>query len=104
MKHYLAQLIKVGGYTIQGPLTTINTLGDLVNRLVDFLIPVAGIILLLVLIWGGYDYLMSRGQPEKIKSAQAKITTGIVGFILLIASYIIVKLIAKIFGFDTGIL
>jgi len=57
-----------------------------------------------VIIWGGYDFLMSQGQPEKMKSAQAKITTGLVGFILLIVSYIVVKLIARIFGVGEGIL
>jgi len=71
---------------------------------VKFLIPLAGIILLMVMIWGGYDYMMSRGQPEKIKSAQAKITTGIIGFALLVFSYIIAKLVATIFGLGQGIL
>ncbi len=104
MKKYFAQQINVGGYSIEGPLQGINTLGDLVNKIVELLIPLAGIILFLVLIWGGYDFLMSQGNPEKIKSAQAKITTGIIGFVLLILAYVIVKLIAKIFGVGEGIL
>lgn len=98
MKNHLAQQINIGGQAITGPVEGFNTLADVINRVVEFLIPLAGIILLLVLIWGGYDFLMSQGQPEKIKSAQAKITTGIIGFVLLVFSYVIVKLIAKIFG------
>ena len=104
MKHYLSQQINIGGQQIQGPLQEINNLSDVVNKIITLLIPLAGIILLLVLIWGGYDYLMSQGQPEKLKSAQAKITTGIIGFVLLIASYVIVKLITTIFGIGEGIL
>ena len=104
MKIYLTQQIDIGGQPITGPLQGITSLSDIVNRIVEFLIPLAGIILLLVLIWGGYDYLMSQGQPEKIKNAQAKITTGIIGFILLVFSYILVRLIVKIFGLDEGIL
>lgn len=100
----LAQQVDIGGQPITGPLQGINNLSDIVNKVVEFLIPLAGIILLLVLIWGGYDYLMSQGNPEKIKGAQAKITTGIIGFVLLVVSYVVVKLIAKIFGFDVGIL
>jgi len=105
---YLAQSINVGGQNIQGPLdvgqgTGNNvTLAAIVNRVVQFLIPVAGIILLLVLIWGGYDYMMSGGTPDKIKSAQAKLTTAIIGFILLITSYILVKVITMIFGITGG--
>ena len=100
----LAQNINIGGQSISGPLENINTVGDLINRLLSFLIPLAGIILLLVLIWGGYDFLMSGGAPDKIKSAQAKITTGLIGFFLLAFAYLIVKIIAFIFGVETGIL
>ena len=102
----LAQKIKIGSQEIEGPLTyltggsgsSINSIGDLVNRLVDFIIPLSGIILLLVLIWGGYDYLLSHGDPEKVKSGKGKITAGIIGFIIIILAYTLTKLIAYIFG------
>jgi len=97
--------LNLNGTTIEGPLDSrINTLGDLVNRVLTFLLPMAGIVLLFVLIWGGYDYMMSQGNPEKIKSAQAKITTGLIGFFLLISSYLVVRVIAAIFGLDQGII
>ena len=82
----------------------IKTLGDLVNRIIQFLIPLAAVILLVVFIWGGYDYMMSQGSPEKVKSAQAKITTGIIGLVLLLVSYVIVRLISQIFGLGGGII
>ncbi len=100
----LAQSINVGGQSIEGPLKGINTVGDLVNTLMNFLVPLAGIIFLLVLIWGGYDFMMSGGNPEKLKSAQAKITTGVIGFILLVLAYLIVRIISFIFGLETGII
>lgn len=103
--NYLAQSLNINGTSIQGPLDSkINTLGDLINRVLSFLLPLSGIVLLFVLIWGGYDYMMSQGNPEKIKSAQAKITTGLIGFFLLISSYLIVRVISTIFGLGTGIL
>lgn len=102
---FLAQTLNINGTEIKGPLDSrIQTLGDLVSRILSFLMPMAGIILLFVLIWGGYDFMMSQGNPEKLKGAQAKITSGLVGFFLLIASYLIVRLIAAIFGLNTGIL
>lgn len=103
MKKLLAQGIEINGQQIQGPLSSdINNLGDLINKVVTFLIPLASIILLLIFIWGGYDFMMSQGQPDKVKSAQAKITTGIIGFVLLILAFIITKILAFIFGLDTG--
>lgn len=104
MKTYLAQVVNIGGQQITGPLSNINSLTDLVNKMIQFLIPMAALVLLFVIIWGGFDYMMSQGVPEKVKSAQAKLTTGIIGFVLLILSYFIVKLLGVIFGLDTGIL
>ncbi len=104
-KSLLAQSLDINGTSIQGPLDSkITNLGDLVNRVLTFLLPLAGIVLLFVLIWGGYDYMMSQGNPEKIKTAQAKITTGLIGFFLLISSYLIVRVITAIFGLGTGII
>ncbi len=100
----LAQSLNIGNQTIKGPLEGINSLGDLVNRIMTFIIPFAGIILFFVLLWGGYDLMMSQGVPEKIKAGQGKITAGIIGFILLISSYLLVKLISVIFGLGGGIL
>lgn len=105
MNKLLAQTVNFGGTNIQGPLDPkIQNLGDLISRILSFIIPLAGIVLLFVLIWGGFDYMMSQGNPEKLKGAQAKITTGLIGFFLLISSYLVVRLIAGIFGLSTGIL
>lgn len=101
----LAQSLDINGTSIQGPLDSrIGNLGDLINRVLTFLLPLGGIVLLFVLIMGGYDYMMSQGNPEKLKSAQAKITTGLIGFFLLITSYLFVRVIAAIFGLNTGII
>jgi len=96
----LTQNLTVGDQAITGPLDSINTVGDVVNRLTSFLIPLAGIILIFVFIWGGFDFLTSQGSPEKIKSGGAKITAGLIGFILLVLAYFITNLLAKIFGFN----
>jgi len=105
----LTQSVNFGGQTIEGPLkdasgNSINNLGQLVSRILQFMLPLAGIILLIVLIWGGFDFMMSQGNPEKLKSAQAKITAGFIGFFILIFSYLIVRLLSTIFGLQVGII
>jgi len=100
---YLAQQIRINDLTIEGPLK-FNTLGEIVSRVVNFfLIPISGVILLLVFIWAGYDFMTSEGNPEKIKSAQAKMTTGIIGIVLLVLAFLIVKVVELILGIRTGI-
>ena len=106
MKTFLAQSLQIdpGGTQIQGPLdSSVDSLGKIITKVLGFIMPMAGIILLFVLISGGYDYMMSQGNADKVKSAQGKITSGIIGFILLIVSFLFVRLIAVIFGLGGGI-
>ncbi|MCL4363977.1 pilin [Patescibacteria group bacterium] len=106
---FLSQSVNFGGQTIQGPLQLpggqpIDNIGTLVSRVLQFLLPLAGVVLLFVFIWGGYDFMMSQGNPEQVKNARAKITTGLIGFVILILSYFIVRLLATIFGLPSGII
>lgn len=103
---YLAQSMNINGTSLQGPLDPqIKDVGSLVSRVLSFILPLAGVVLLFVFIWGGYDFMMSQGNPERIKSAQAKITSGIIGFFILVTAYLVVRVIATIFGLgSTGIL
>lgn len=108
MKQYLVQKIRISGTPLQGPLqgpggSQIETLADLINVITSFVVPFALVILFFVFVSGGYDFLFSRGNPEKVKSARAKLTAGVVGFILLVMSYLIVRLVSQIFGIGEGL-
>lgn len=102
--NYLAQQISIGNTDIQGPLVGISTLNDLIGVITSFIYPLASVILLFVLIWGGYDFLMSRGDTEQVNAGKAKITAGIIGFVLLMLSYLITRIIGFITGTGEGIL
>lgn len=105
MSHqYLAQNLTISGTQIQGPLAPgINTIGDIISKLLTFIIPIGGILLLFVIIWGGYDIIMSQGSPEKWKNARNKITYGVVGFVLLAVAFLLIKLVENIFNLRTGL-
>lgn len=104
MKKLIVQRITINGNLIEGPLKGIDTLADLINIIVKFVYPFAGILLFIYLVWGGYDYLLSQGNPEKVKGAQGKLTSAIIGFVLLFISYILVRIIALIFGLNSGVI
>ncbi|MCX7955798.1 MAG: hypothetical protein N2593_01670 [Patescibacteria group bacterium] len=110
IKQILAQAVNLNGQTIEGPLRIPGVdsseikLSHIIGRILQFMMPLAGIILLFILIWGGYDYILSQGNQDKIKSAQAKITAGLIGFGILIFSYFLVRLISFIFGLQGGII
>lgn len=105
MRYYnlLAQEITVGGQKIKGPLVGIEKPADIINKLIPIVMGFAVIILFFVLVWGGYSFMTSQGNPDKLKAARGKITTAIIGFMLLIFSYLVVKALSTIFGLGTGI-
>jgi len=100
---YFAQQLVLPGGEINGPLKNpqnqdYGDIGSIISTLLPIVISIGSVILFLVLVWGGIDIMISAGNPEKIKSGKAKITSSIIGFIVLVLSYLIVKLIANTFG------
>jgi len=91
---------------IEGPTGLIEkfgenfTLGTIVGKLLPILFSVAGIILFLFLIAGGFDLLTSGGDPKKAEGAKGKITNAIVGFIIVFVAWWLTKILSTIFGLE----
>jgi len=104
IKTVFAQDVNVNGMTIKGPLVGFNNIADIINNVVPFIMSLAGVILFFVLMWGGFDYVTSQGAPEKLKTANAKITAGVIGFVILVLSFLITRILSYIFGVGQGII
>lgn len=62
----------------------------LLGRLFQFIIiaeSFVGIILVVVIVYGGFLYMTSRGNEEQIGKAQQYLTNGVIGLIILLGSY-----------------
>ncbi|MCL4363970.1 pilin [Patescibacteria group bacterium] len=55
---------------------------------------VAGMFLLLYLLWGAFDWIVSGGEKEKISKAQNKITNALIGIILVFGVLVVFNLLA----------
>lgn len=108
MKNYLAQIIKIPDVNgtpveIRGPIPTdspghyrFGSLGDIINMAISYLFPLAGIILFIFIVLGGFELLTSAGDPKKVESARNKITYAVIGFVLLIVAYWLTKIVNQI--------
>lgn len=76
-------------------------LGDIVSGLLPYLFAGAGLLLLLYLIYGGLSLMLSRGDPKAVQSAKEKITSAVIGFIIVFVSYWLVQIVGKILGIET---
>ncbi len=108
--NYLAQL-KIPGYSPIALPTGFNTarfsqdgktitLGGIVSSFLPYILGIAGLVLLLFLIMGGFQYLTSGGDPKATQSAQAKMTSAVVGFILLFVAYWLFQIIGILLGIN----
>lgn len=104
----IAQCITVSGQRVCGKAvgfdgTPIETPAGVLNQLMPFLYGISLVILLFVFIWAGFDLVLSRGDASKIKSAKAKITSGVIGTILLAVAYLVTRLVSQMFGIGQDI-
>jgi hypothetical protein len=53
--------------------------------------------LFVMFVWGSFTYLTSFGNPEKVKKAQSTFRYAILGLVLFISSYLILKTIDYLF-------
>lgn len=75
-----------------------SSLGDLVTRLLDYVFPIVGILLLLYLLSGGIQLMTSRGDPKAIEAAKQKITNAVIGVVIVFASYWLVQVVISFLG------
>lgn len=84
------------------PLSNNKTLGEGVSRLVIPVFSLAAAGLVIFFIYGGYKLLVSAGNKEDVAGAQKMITSAIIGFVLLMASFIVIPfLLDVLFGIKT---
>ncbi len=77
-------------------------LADLVSVILSNAMVVAGIILLLLLIFGGISMIMGAGQdnPEQAAKGKQATTSAVIGFIIIFAAYWIIQIIETITGLN----
>lgn len=74
------------------------TLGEIFSALLPYTFYLAGLIFFILLIWGGFGFLTSGGNPDKTKAAQGKLTTAAIGFIIIFASFWLIQIVEIVFG------
>lgn len=80
------------------PIAQYGTVASLVNIFSPILITGGAMLFLVMTLMAGFDVLTAAGSPEKIAKAQKTFMFAIVGLVIIIASYLIVKLLGVMLG------
>lgn len=75
-------------------------IGTIVSKFVLYLFPFAGLLMLLYFLFGGYKYMLSRGDPKALAEAKGAITTALIGFVIVFVAFWIVQIIGVVLGLN----
>ncbi len=77
---------------------------ELANRIIDFLIfVVAPIIAVVIILYGGFLILTAAGSTENIGKAKSMMTKAVIGLVIAMAAWLLVKSILVSMGVDTSV-
>ncbi|MBI2355934.1 MAG: hypothetical protein HYV13_01855 [Candidatus Doudnabacteria bacterium] len=70
-------------------------LSEFILRIINIALAIAGLVAVLFLIIGGFRYITAAGNEEAGESAKKIITNSIIGIVVIILSFVIVRVISN---------
>jgi len=85
-----------GQTTVQ--IKDVNSIWVVVMNIVQWLIVAGGYVAVFFVIWGGFKYITSAGDPQKVEGAKNAITNAVIGLVIVLASVAIIRTIQASVG------
>ena len=78
--------------------TSISQLVVVVIRIIDYLFSFASMVALVFIVWAGYQMVTAGGNEEKIATAKTSLSDAVIGFFLIMISFVLLNAIVLILG------
>jgi hypothetical protein len=86
-----------------GDVATIQGFECIFQNLLQVATTLAGIALFIMLLVGGFKYMTSGGDPKGSEQAKGTMTSAILGILVLIGAWLILKFLTEFTGIDLTI-
>jgi hypothetical protein len=86
------------GCQTNGDVASIACLEPLLKNAIFSLVSLSGLALFLMLVVGGFNFLLSGGDQKKLEKAKSTITTAIIGLVVVVMAYLIIRTIEVFTG------
>lgn len=90
--------VKAAGGAVSTP-PTLDLVVDKLFRVVNYAFGVVGIVLLMVIIMGGFMRIAAGSNPQNVAKANNTLLWGFVGAAIVLLSVIIVNMVGNILGY-----
>ena len=74
------------------------TIGGIVSGFIRLIVVIAAIVFFFILVWGGIQWIVSGGDKAQTEAARNRITSALVGLVIVFAAWAILQLINVFFG------
>ncbi len=81
---------------------TRQNIPELAALIIKSLLTLLGLVFVVIILYGGFMYMTSQGEQEKIKKAKQILATAIIGLIIILAAYAITTFVVNAILAGTG--
>ena len=89
----MAQVDIGTNYTANIGLGTNTDIKQVIINIIQFLLGFLAIIAIIIVLYGGWQWMTAAGNEEKITSARATLTAGLIGLVIILAAYAITSFV-----------
>lgn len=81
-----------------GDVHELKDLTEIIKNIFNIIVRLAGIMVFIMIIIGGFQYLTSGGDPKKAQSARNTITYAIAGLVAILFAWFILRFLSEFTG------
>jgi hypothetical protein len=68
-----------------------NSIGGLLDQVISLILMIAGALAVIYLIYSGILYITAAGNPDQAKKGQQGVINAVIGIVIIVAVYFIVR-------------
>ena len=80
------------------------TFGSLFTSIINFALAAGGLLFFIIILWGGIRYMLSRGDEKQLMDARQTLSNGVIGILIIVSVFAIIKLIELATGANISII
>ena len=74
-------------------LGTETNVRQAIINIVQFILGFLGLIAVLIVLYGGFQWMTAAGNEEKVSSARATLTAGLIGLVIILSAYALTQFV-----------
>lgn len=81
-------------------VATIRCLEPMFENIIRGVMALTGVGLFVMLVVGGYHFLLSGGDPKKLEAARGTLTNAVIGLVVIVVAFLLIFTVAKFTGVE----